>query len=165
MMPFAMIGRQTSAALLALAAVLAVREAGATTATDVCPLSADPCVLSRTIVITSGSLLDFGTRALELRQGGVLDVRAGAMTIRAGRLRLAPGAALLGRGGATGGSVTVHTTGAIMVEAAGTTRARMDVAADAQAGTVVLDAGGDVTIAGTVVAKANTMAGRAGRSP
>jgi cysteine-rich repeat protein len=144
-----------------LLAVLGARTAGATTAADLCSSAANPCVVSRTITVSSGSVIDLGTRALELRSGGALDVQGGTMTIRAGSMRLTPGTALLGRGG-TGGTIVIETTGPVTIEASGSTRARIDVTGDNQAGRVDLTAGGDVNVAGTIVCKGNLVTGNGG---
>src|SRR5205823_983730 len=52
--------------LLALAA-LPARVALATVASDVCPATADPCVVSSAKAVDPGSTLDFGSRALDVR--------------------------------------------------------------------------------------------------
>src|SRR5438128_12568302 len=86
-------------ALLGLGIVALGRPALATTAADLCAASADPCVVDRTISVTTGSTLDLGSRALEVSRTGTLDVGAGTMTIHAGSLRLVAGALLSGRAG------------------------------------------------------------------
>src|SRR5689334_19778562 len=100
-------GPRRRSVLLALGLVVIARPALATTAADLCAANADPCVVDRTIGVTAGSTLDLGSRALEVRRNGTLDVGAGTMTINAGSLRLVAGALLTGRGG----TIMVVTTG------------------------------------------------------
>src|SRR2546423_891276 len=52
--------------LLALAA-LPARPVFATVASDICPATADPCVVSSAKAVDPGSTLDFGSRALDVR--------------------------------------------------------------------------------------------------
>src|SRR5262245_42572985 len=56
--------------------------AQATTAANLCPPTADPCVVSTDVTITTGSELDFGSRALVIHRGRSIDVGPGTMTIR-----------------------------------------------------------------------------------
>ena len=115
-------------------------------ATDLCPANADPCFVNAPHTVASGSVLDFGTRALELGANGRLDVGAGSTSIIAGQLLLGGGARLVGAGGVIG--VTV--SGAIMVDG----NARIDVSAD-RAGWITLT-GANVRINGLVAARATT---------
>jgi hypothetical protein len=115
-------------------------------ATDLCPANADPCFVNAPHTVASGSVLDFGTRALELGGNGRLDVGAGSVSIMAGQLVLGGGARLVGAGGVIG--VTVG--GAIMVDG----NARIDVSAD-RPGWITLT-GADVRINGLVAARATT---------
>jgi len=94
-----------SCSLLALAAVCA-RVSLATVASDLCPATADPCVVSSAKTVTPGSTLDLGSRALDVRAGGSLNVSSGLMTILAGSVRVESGGALLGSSSqATGASI------------------------------------------------------------
>src|SRR5207244_13262614 len=97
--------------LLALAA-LPARLVFATVASDICPATADPCVVSSAKAVDPGSTLDFGSRALDVRATGSLVVSSGTMTILAGSVRVESGGALLGRSTqAARGSVQVRSTG------------------------------------------------------
>src|SRR5262245_11366033 len=115
-------------------------------ATDLCPANADPCFVNAPHPVASGSVLDFGSRTLELGGNGRLDVGAGSMSIVAGGLVLGGGARLVGAGGVIG--VTVG--GAILVDG----NARIDVSAD-RPGWITLSAA-DVRINGVVAARATT---------
>jgi hypothetical protein len=133
--------------LLAALAVLALQGGVALAvdnATDLCPAIADPCYVNSLQLVSPGSVLDFGTRALELGPNGRLDVGAGAMTIQAGKLLLHNGSRLLG----SGGMIAVTVTGTIEIE----NQSRIDVSAD-QPGWVSLTAVG-ATINGLVTARA-----------
>ncbi len=97
--------------LLALAA-LPARLVFATVASDLCPATADPCVVSTAKAIAPGSTLDLGSRALDVRAGGSLSVSSGLMTILGGSVRVESGGALLGSSPqATGASIKVMTSG------------------------------------------------------
>ena len=54
--------------LLVLAA-LPARVSLATVASDLCPATANPCVVSSAKTVTPGSTLDLGSRALDVRAG------------------------------------------------------------------------------------------------
>ena len=81
---------------LRLAALLFAAPALATTADDLCAPTADPCVVSGTKTITSGSIIDVGSRRLSVI--GTLDVGSGSMTLRSGELRVENSGKLQGRG-------------------------------------------------------------------
>jgi cysteine-rich repeat protein len=61
-------------------------------ATDVCPPTADPCIITQEVGIADGAVLDFGLRALEVRLAGVLDSGAGTATVRCGSFTATTGA-------------------------------------------------------------------------
>src|SRR5262245_45063569 len=52
--------------LVALVVAAGAGQAIATTAADLCPSTADPCVWSGSITVTTGSILDFGQRSFEI---------------------------------------------------------------------------------------------------
>src|SRR5689334_24208924 len=92
------------------------RLATATTATDVCPPGADPCIVTKTITVAPGSTLDLGTRALDVKSTGSLNVAGGTMTILAGSVLLEPGATLDGSEvGSALPTIVVTTPGRIVV--------------------------------------------------
>lgn len=123
--------RRTLFVFLLFVAALPVRSARATVATDICPASADPCVVSSTRGITPGSILDFGTRALDLRNKGKLVTASGVMTILAGSLRIESGGDLLGSStGDTGASIKVMTTGDIRIDTGADGDGTVDVSAN-----------------------------------
>lgn len=134
----------------------------ATTADDVCPPAADPCVVPQGtgIAVTSGSVLDFGTRALVLSGGSGtrLDVGSGSMTIIAGSVTLNPGSGLLGRSG----TIIVTTTGDVAVLRSGTSSARIDVSDFVLPGSITVDAGGAIEVGGIVTARGTGVASGSG---
>jgi cysteine-rich repeat protein len=134
--------------LALLALVSGVVPAAATTANDVC--SGDPCVLSSGITVTPGSVLDFGTRAFRMTpRGGLFAGDGDALTIRAGSVTMEPGAII--RGPlivSTGAQIRIETTGNIVLQRNGSTRARIDAHGQLGGGGIVLDAGGAVDLAG-----------------
>jgi cysteine-rich repeat protein len=149
-----------------VAALALAAPAGATTAADLCAPTADPCVVAASTSVTSGSMLDFGSRDLVLRQRGTLRVGSGSMTIAARNVTLEPGAALLARGrddgSQRGGLIVITATGHVRVLASGATRARIDLSSERFGGTVRLQTGGDVEIAGEIAQHATTPAGQGG---
>ncbi len=54
-------------------------------ATDVCPASANPCIISDTVQTVDGAILDFGTRTVRITGAGVVDSGNGALFLRCGR--------------------------------------------------------------------------------
>jgi len=145
-----------SVPILVALALFETSPAQATTAGDICASTVNPCVVDRPLLIQSGSLLDFGARALVIRRGGSMNVREGSMTVRSGSLTVEPGAALLGVGQSSGGTITVRTTGDLRVLAGGQTKGRIDASAESLGGLLDIDAGGIVQIAGTLAAKGGT---------
>jgi cysteine-rich repeat protein len=132
------------AALLLMLAL--VPPSYATTADDVCPPATDPCVLlSGTIAVTDGSVLDFGTRDFVLGGGAAnprLDAAGGGMVIIAGSVTLNSGSALLARGG----TIALTVSGDVTVAG----NARIDVSDFVSPGTVTIDADGDVAVQGVI---------------
>jgi hypothetical protein len=118
--------------------------AGIADATGLCGVADDPCVVTTTIPVDDGAVLDLGARTLEVTGTGRLDVGAGTMTIRAGALVLRANGRLAG----AGGKVFVDTTGTIQMEAT----SRVDVSGPF-GGFLSLTAGGDATIAGILEAR------------
>jgi hypothetical protein len=79
-----------SACVITVALLLASPAAAtidASSAADVCPPDADPCVITETVRIMSPTVLDFGLRALELEAGAALLTNGTSLTIRCGELR------------------------------------------------------------------------------
>ena len=71
-----------AAILGALLVVLAPRMATATIfnvdqASDVCPNTADPCIINQTIEVVDGAVLDFGPRTVQIQGSGVVDIKNG----------------------------------------------------------------------------------------
>lgn len=136
----------------ALLILATVDLATATVPADLC--TGNPCVVTKALTIAAGSDLEFGSVALHLAPTAALTVGSGPernLVLRAGAIILQPGAAILG--GGDDASVTLRATrGPIDVQRTGSTAARIDVGAN-QAGSITLDATGDVTIAGTVEAR------------
>ena len=108
-----------SVVALALSFALAPRAAFAIVAdqaSDICPDNADPCLVQQAFDVVSGSILDFGTRTVEIATGGQIDTNAGEVTIRSGNFvgdatALTPGLkvrGLNGFGGIDGGTLTIE---------------------------------------------------------
>jgi hypothetical protein len=166
----------TALAALAIAASLAssAHALTACTAADVtaqdsgCPANAGPCSITRPFDVGDGCTLDFQTRDVTVGGNGQFDVGSGIMTIKAGSLTVAVGGRLFGIGNGTtpptnrGGMVTIQTTGAMTIEKSGTAVGEIDVSGSAQGGTVRIEAGGTVTIAGRLQADNTSVIGAGG---
>ncbi len=145
----------------------------ATTADDLCNPTADPCLVTGTHVVDSGSVIDAGTR--ELRVQGRLDVGGGSMTLRAGTLTVPGQLRAPGTGSTTGGTIIAE-AGAISltgtIDASGapggtvTLSAAQALALDGSInvntrsgeddGGTVTASGESVTLTGTVTARGGT---------
>jgi cysteine-rich repeat protein len=127
--------------------------AWATTANDLCPPAANPCIVSQgtSIAVSDGSVLNFGTRALVLASGSGtrLDAGTGSMAILAGSVTLNPGSALL----AHSGMITLVVGGNVSVLRAGMARARIDVSDFVAPGTIAIDASGGIEVQGILTAQ------------
>ena len=135
--------RRAAAAARLLALLLALAPgAAATVPGDLC--TGDPCVIpAGTHPVDTGSVLDFGPRAVVLE--GVLDLGSGAVTLLAERFEIRGTGQVRGRGGAgaSGGTLVVRTTGNI--ELTGTATWAIDLSG-ADAGALTLEAtGGRIT--------------------
>ncbi|MFN2375549.1 MAG: hypothetical protein ABR538_03370, partial [Candidatus Binatia bacterium] len=87
--------RPASFAWLLAAATLVTTPASAVavvagSAAEVCPPTADPCVVSAAFDVAAGARLDFGLRALRVEGSGLLDFPSGGEVL-CGRLELATG--------------------------------------------------------------------------
>jgi hypothetical protein len=83
-------------------------------ASDICPLTSDPCLVTNQYDIVSGSTLDFGARAMVVQSGGQLDFQDGASTILCGDLTVLEKdtfARILVRGNGMGGSARIIARG------------------------------------------------------
>jgi hypothetical protein len=147
------------AAATAFAVLAMPGPARATVATDVCPASANPCVVSTNVVATTGSTLDFGARTLVIAQNRRIEVAGpGTLTIIAGAVTVEPGGQL--RGSSTsrvGGSITVQAAGDILFQRSGTTRSQSDVSSPLTGGSLTLIAGGNVVVDGDLLGRGTTV--------
>ncbi len=84
-------------------------------ATDVCSSVADPCVVVDTVQVISGSVLDFGLRALEVGVGGQFDFADGFGSILCGSFTAtsvtSTAIGLRATGGTAGGSAIIEARG------------------------------------------------------
>ena len=143
--------------LLALAASLSRGvPAAATTANQVC--SGDPCVLSKVVNLTPGSVLDFGNRVLRMTpSGGLVAGDGDSVIISARGVTMEPGAIIRGPlFPSVGASVRIETTEDILVQRSAASRARIDVHGQTRGGVIALvadrniDLGGDLRADGTL---------------
>lgn len=131
--------------------------------------STSACTITKTYVVGSLCVLDFGTRAVTVSTGA-LDINSGSVILKAGSLTLtaSSGVQIDGRANGTapapttGGQISIRTTGDVNIQRSGTTRGRIDVSGTDQAGTIEIIAGGTVTIAGRLNADGSTSGGGGG---
>ncbi|HYC24012.1 MAG TPA: hypothetical protein VEI94_14975, partial [Candidatus Bathyarchaeia archaeon] len=142
-----------SHAAVVLAGLLAfldlARTAGATTPDDICPAAQDPCLVTVSQTVTSGSDLDFGDRDLIVKLGKSLDVGPGSMTIRARSVKLESSAKILGAGGTI--SITATAGDIVLENLSGAPK--IDVSDAGGGGDLTLVASGGVAIDGYLYAK------------
>jgi len=117
------------AGLLGLAATPAVAQ--------LCSPTANPCVLSSSLNVASGSIFDLGTRDLVIAANQTLTVLgAGIMTITARNVTLDDGARIVANGGSTGmgGDVVLLMTGGLTLDPS----SRIDVSGGAGGSLLVI---------------------------
>jgi hypothetical protein len=158
-------------ALLAWGAPRTAHALVACTAQDIinqdsgCPASG-ACSITKTFDVADGCILDFGTRAVTLSATGKLRIMTAAVTVRGGSFTVAAGGEVDGKGDATatdlGGSFIVEVSGNIMVTGVGNGGGKVDVSGKAAGGLISFTAGGNVTLAGKVLANQLTTAGDGG---
>lgn len=122
---------------------------GATTASDLCAASADPCRVTNRVTVTDLSVIDVGARELRIENGGSLAAALGAaaagnMTLRAGRLTIMSNGSIVAEGTASrnGGEITIE-AGEITVDG------RIS-ATGGSGGNVTVGGTGRVTVGGTI---------------
>ena len=140
-------------ALLALVALLTLGGPGpvaATTANDVCPPAANPCVITNFVPVTHMSVLDFGNRALTIAAGGNLAAGSSTMTIIAGAVTVNQGGTIsaAGSGSLPGGRFTIEGTSLFI---AGTLAVQ-----GAPPGELTLLFSGDVILTGPITAQSSS---------
>ena len=124
-----------------------------------CPTGTGPCNITKKFAIGNGCTLDFGTRAVTVTGSGELDISWGSVALKAGTLTVAPSGVIVGKGtqssppGSIGGMIQIFTTGAVTLQKAGTAKGVIDVSGNAQAGTILIEAGGTVTLQGKLLAQ------------
>ncbi len=126
---------------LALLTALAAPEIGsaACVANDLCSASTNPCVVSGAPkTIDSGCVLDFGSRAVEIRATLKNAVAGGSFALRAGQILLS-GKDLQASGSPSvrGGTLRITTTGLFRIESG----ASIDVSASGNGGSIIVLAG------------------------
>ena len=124
-----------------------------------CPTGTGPCNITKKFAIGNGCVLDFGTRTVTVTGSGELDIAWGSVGLKAGTLTLAPSGFIVGKGtqssppGSIGGMMSIYTTGAVTLQRAGSAKGVIDVSGNARAGSILIDAGGSVTLQGKLLAQ------------
>jgi hypothetical protein len=118
-----------SGAVVRLVGVLATVLVATSARAQLCGPVDDPCVLTASLNVASGSIFDLGGRDLVIAANQTLTVMdAGFMTIRAGAITLDDGARIVANGNdGIGGDVVLQATGAIVLDPS----ARIDVSGGA----------------------------------
>ncbi len=144
---------ETGCVLLTIVGLPAAR-ARATVADDLCNPNDNPCVVMTPVVVTDGSVIDVGSRTLEIANLASLSVGSGTMTLKAGQLVVDVGGSLLARNpDDTGGTIMV-TAGTVNIAGnGGPTPGTVDASGD-EAGLIDFEATGAITIDGMVFADA-----------
>jgi cysteine-rich repeat protein len=140
--------RRCLALLLLVASVLRGAPAVATTADQVC--TGDPCVLSGTVTVTPGSVLDFQTRAFRMTRSGTLVLGDGdTLTIHARTMTMEPGAIIRGPlFPSVGSTIIIATDEDVLIQRSAASRARIDVHGQGRGGAITIDATRNVDLAG-----------------
>jgi cysteine-rich repeat protein len=152
--------RRWLALVLVTAAVAGARQVSALTACTATEIvSQDPgcpvtgaCSVTKVFDVGNGCVLDFGSRDVTITTSGELDIAQNVVTVKAHDFTIAAGGFIDGRGTSApprdrGGTISIVATGAVALEKA-TAGGKIDVTGDTIAGTILIDAGGTVTIGG-----------------
>ena len=124
-----------------------------------CPTGSGPCNITKKFAIGNGCVLDFGTRAVTVAGSGELDIAWGSVGLKSGTLTVAPSGLIVGKGtqssppGSIGGMIQIFTTGAVTLQKSGSAKGVIDVSGNARAGTILIEAGGTVTLQGKMLAQ------------
>ena len=106
----------------------AARPASATTAADICPVSANPCYVAHADAVTPGSTLDFGSRTVDVTPYGQLTVTGGELTILAGSVRLETGSVVRGvTSNGIAATIRITSSGDIRIDTGYYNRAQINV--------------------------------------
>ena len=122
----------------------------ATSVDEVC--TGDPCVLTKAVDLTAGSNLNFGERAFRIAPNGRLSLSDGdSLTIHARTVTLQPGAIIRSKlfTPIVGVSIRIEATEDILIQRSATP-ARIEAQGQAGGGSITLDAGGDIDLAGSL---------------
>ena len=118
-----------------------------------CPVSGT-CIVTGTWDIGSGCLIDFGTRAVEIRgtlqaaaRSGAFEVRSGSLTLNAGKLKS------LGDANEPGGAIIVVTPGAFVMRGSGP---RIDTSGNGGGGDIQVQAASVDLQTGVIAADGGT---------
>lgn len=93
-------------------AVVAPVVALGTVANDLCAPTADPCIVSRVVSATPGSVIDVGQRELQLLGSGAILVSGGDLTLRGRRINTGPSTSLR-----TSGARRTDPAGSLVIQA------------------------------------------------
>jgi len=129
-----------------------------------CPAGTGPCNIGKVFEIGDGCTLDFGTRAVTILGSGKLDILSNSVNLRAGSFSIAPSGLVEGRGNLAtpprdrGGSITITTTGAVNIQRA-SFKGVIDVSGNVRGGTVIINAGGSISVSGDIISNNITTSG------
>jgi len=119
-----------------------------------CPGGTGPCTIAKTFQVGDGCTLDFGARTVTLT--GTLNIGSGVVTVNAGSLVIAATGLIDGRGtqstppGSLGGSITINASSNVTIQRSGSIFGKINVSGNDCGGFITIDAGGTVSINGSL---------------
>jgi cysteine-rich repeat protein len=129
-----------------------------------CPSGTGPCNIGKNFEIGDGCTLDFGTRAVTILGSSKIDILSNSVSLRAGSFSIDPMGLVEGRGNLStpprdrGGNITITTTGAVDIQQA-QYRGVIDVSGNVRGGSVIIVAGGSITVSGDIISNNITTSG------
>lgn len=157
----ALVAALALALLPSRAAAVAVCTASGIVGSDPgCPSGTGTCTLTRSYEIANGCTLDFGSRTLIVGDSVKLTIGSGSVTLHAGGITMRTRSSIDGQG-TTGGVIRINSDGDFGVEVS-PGRARIDVSSGSAPGHILINAKGNVTVAGDLAASQLTALGRGG---
>jgi hypothetical protein len=126
-----------------------------------CASPTGDCVLASTATVPVGTY-DIRPRNLVLQNKTITISGAGLFKVLANNVTIEPGGRFIATGTDGNTQVDFQATGTIDLQSAGTSKSRIDVSGNFGGGSIMLHAGGNVTVIGTLIANATNLLGFGG---